>query len=111
MRQISTRELKAWFDDVTRPPPVILDVREPWELEKCPFPGARAMPMRTVPGYVAALRRQPGCDGDIVLVCHHGARSYQVGLFLEQQGFSSLYNLYGGVAAWAREVDATRPTY
>ena len=111
MQQISARELKVWFDDATRPQPMVLDVREPWELEKCPFPGARAMPMRTVPGHLPALQRQPGADAEMVLICHHGARSYQVGLFLEQQGFSKLYNLYGGVAAWAQDVDDAMPTY
>jgi rhodanese-related sulfurtransferase len=34
-----------------------------------------------------------------------------VGLFLEQQGFTGIINLYGGVAAWARDVDPTMPTY
>jgi rhodanese-related sulfurtransferase len=45
------------------------------------------------------------------MICHHGARSFQVGMFLEQQGFTSVINLHGGVAAWARDVDPTMPTY
>jgi rhodanese-related sulfurtransferase len=50
-------------------------------------------------------------DEDIVMVCHHGARSFQAGMFLEQMGFSSITNLQGGVAAWARDVDPAMPTY
>jgi rhodanese-related sulfurtransferase len=46
-----------------------------------------------------------------VVICHHGARSYQVCMFLEQQGFGKLYNLHGGVAAWAQQVDPAMPTY
>jgi rhodanese-related sulfurtransferase len=34
-----------------------------------------------------------------------------VALFLEHHGFSSVINLAGGVAAWAREVDPAMPTY
>jgi rhodanese-related sulfurtransferase len=47
----------------------------------------------------------------MVVICHHGARSYQVCMFLEQQGFTKLFNLYGGMAAWSRDVDPTTPTY
>jgi rhodanese-related sulfurtransferase len=63
--------------------------------------------MRSIPARYLELKR----DADLVVVCHHGARSYQVGLFLEQRGFSNIINLYGGVAAWARDVDPAMPTY
>jgi rhodanese-related sulfurtransferase len=63
--------------------------------------------MRTIPLRVAELDR----DAELVVVCHHGARSYQVAMFLEHHGFTKLHNLYGGVAGWAREVDPKMPTY
>ena len=44
-------------------------------------------------------------NDEIIVICHHGARSMQVAMFLERKGFSSLYNLTGGVDAWAGEVD------
>ncbi|HEY1182471.1 MAG TPA: rhodanese-like domain-containing protein, partial [Rhodocyclaceae bacterium] len=50
-------------------------------------------------------------DAEIVAICHHGMRSMQVAAFLEQNGFGKLYNLQGGVAAWAAQVDPTMPTY
>ena len=40
-----------------------------------------------------------------------GSRSQQVALFLENQGFKNLYNLQGGVDAWAREVDPQMNKY
>ena len=46
-----------------------------------------------------------------VVICHHGMRSMQVAMYLQQQGFSKLYNLGGGVAAWAAQVDPAMPTY
>ena len=50
-------------------------------------------------------------DTETVVICHHGARSFQVALFLERNGFSNLYNLQGGVNAWADQVEPTMPRY
>ena len=107
MDQITPVQLKAWLDDPARPAPVLLDVREPWEFDVCRLAGARLIPMRTIPARHAELDR----DADIVAICHHGARSFQAGMFLEQMGFAGVINLQGGVAAWARDVDPAMPTY
>jgi rhodanese-related sulfurtransferase len=107
MQQLTVTQLKAWLDDPARDKPVLLDVREPWELDVCRLPGARPMPMRAVPARYPELSR----DADVVIICHHGARSYQVAMFLEYQGFSRVHNLQGGLAAWARDVDPAMPTY
>jgi rhodanese-related sulfurtransferase len=46
-----------------------------------------------------------------VVVCHHGMRSYQVAMYLERAGFPRVYNLQGGIDAWAREIDPAMPRY
>ena len=107
MRQLTAPQLKEWLDDPAREKPVLLDVREPWEFDVCRLGGAKPMPMRAVPARYLELQR----DAELVIVCHHGARSYQVAMFLEYQGFTHVHNLYGGLAAWAQQVDATMPTY
>lgn len=107
MQQLSAAQLKAWLDDPQREPPILIDVREPWEFDVCRIAGAKPMPMRSVPARYPELKR----DAETVIICHHGARSYQVAMFLEYQGFTKLYNLYGGLAAWARDVDPAMPTY
>lgn len=106
MQQLTASQLKEWLDDPARAKPVLLDVREPWELDVCRIQGVQPMPMRSVPARYMELK----CDAELVVVCHHGARSYQVAMFLEHQGFTSIYNLYGGMAAWAQVVPGT-PTY
>ena len=59
------------------------------------------MPMQTVPARLGELDAgQPH-----VLMCHHGMRSYQVAQFLKNQGFDRVFNLTGGIDAWAEEVD------
>ena len=48
---------------------------------------------------------------EIVVICHHGVRSYHAAKFLESRGFTNVINLSGGVAAWANEVDPAMPRY
>jgi rhodanese-related sulfurtransferase len=107
MDQITPRELKAWLDEPGRTRPVLLDVREPWEHAICALPGALQLPMNTVPARAEEL--DPAAV--TVVICHHGARSFQVGMFLERRGFGRVYNLLGGVDAWAREVDPSMAVY
>ena len=107
MRHLTAPELAAWIADTARAQPVLLDVREPWEFETCHLPGALPIPMRTIPARLAEL----DVDAPIVCICHHGARSMQVAGFLEQNGFTQISNLTGGVHAWAQQVDSGMPTY
>jgi rhodanese-related sulfurtransferase len=107
MKTVAARELAEWLADEQRAKPLLLDVREPWEHQICRIEGAELVPMRTVPARVGEL--DP--DRPIVCFCHHGGRSMQVAMFLERQGFSDVYNLTGGVDAWARQVDPAMPTY
>lgn len=107
MQQISPRQLHDWLQDGSRNKPVLLDVREQWEFDACRIPGSKHMPMRTIPVRYAEL--DP--NADIVVICHHGARSFQVAMFLEHQGISGVINLQGGIAAWARDVDSGMRQY
>lgn len=87
--------------------PVILDVREDWEWRTCHLPDAVHIPMRQIPMRTSDLPM----DAEIVVLCHHGIRSQQVANFLAQHGFKNLYNLTGGIDAWAKDVDPTMPIY
>jgi rhodanese-related sulfurtransferase len=107
MRQLSATQLKEWLADAERGKPLLLDVRESWEFETCRIAGSKSMPLGGIPARYRELNK----DQDIVMICHHGARSFQAGMFLEQMGFPGIINLQGGVAAWARDVDPAMPTY
>ena len=106
IRQLTVHELKEKLDKGTNDF-VLIDVREPWELNVCSIPGATSIPMRAIPARYPELSK----DAELVLMCHHGVRSQQVAYFLERQGFTKLNNLAGGIAAWARDVDPKMPTY
>jgi rhodanese-related sulfurtransferase len=107
MQNLTTPELAAWIENAAREKPVLLDVREPWEFETCHIDGAFNIPMNTIPGKLSELN----AEQQIVCICHHGARSMQVALFLERHGFTQISNLTGGVHAWAQQVDGTMPIY
>jgi len=107
VRQISARELSDYLRKAARPP-LLLDVREPWEFQHCRIEGSQLMPMGNVRSEAAGL--DP--DREIIVICHHGIRSFSVARYLERElGFSNVVNLTGGVAAWARDVDPEMPTY
>jgi rhodanese-related sulfurtransferase len=107
MQQLLPPQLAAWLTDPGRLRPVLLDVREPWEFELCHLEDAQLMPMHLVP--VRCQELDP--EQDIVVICHHGARSMQVALFLENRGFAAVHNLAGGVNAWAMDVDPAMRRY
>ena len=107
MIQLHPLELKAWLEHPARKQPVLVDVREAWEFQYCHIEGSRLIPLGKIPESVAGL--DP--EAEIVMICHHGVRSYRAGLFLVQAGFGKVYNLQGGVEAWARDADPTMRKY
>lgn len=107
MQNVTSPELAEWLDNADRFKPVLLDVREPWEFQTCHIEGALTIPMNTVPGKLSELNKEQ----PIICICHHGVRSMQVALFLEEYGFTRISNLTGGVHAWAKQVDSKMPTY
>jgi rhodanese-related sulfurtransferase len=107
MQTITAPELAAWLADEARAQPLLLDVREPHEVAVCAIAGSTPIPM----GQIPARSEELDPERPIVCICHHGMRSAQVAMFLSQRGFATLYNLTGGVHAWATQVDADMPTY
>ena len=109
--QIRPAELADWFSRNPGATPVVLDVREPWELQTaCVVPQGftlATIPMNEIPARVAEL----GTHQRIACLCHHGARSQRVAAFLAQNGFDEVANIAGGIDAWSRERDPAVPTY
>ena len=107
MNHIRAHQLAEWLSDNSRPQPVLLDVRESWEVETCALPASVHIPMHLVPLRCGEL----DTAREIVVLCHHGARSMQVAMFLERKGFSTVYNLMGGIEGWTCEVDPSMNRY
>jgi rhodanese-related sulfurtransferase len=105
--QLSPAELAAWRADPARAAPLVVDVREPWEVARCSIEGALSIPLQQIPGRLSELSP----EREIVLVCHHGGRSQQAAMWLERNGYAHLSNLRGGIDAWAADVDPAMPRY
>ena len=104
--QLTVAEYKQWLDQ-QRSGYTLLDVREPWEVQTCALDNIVNIPMGQIVSRIDELdRAQP-----VIVVCHHGVRSQRVAMFLDQSGFETVYNLRGGVDAWAKEIDSGFPTY
>jgi rhodanese-related sulfurtransferase len=85
----------------------LLDVREPWEYQIAHLNNAQLMPMHTVPEQMQTLDKQ----APVVVICHHGVRSMHIARLLEHHQFTDLYNLSGGIDAWAHSVDLEMAVY
>jgi len=87
--------------------PLVLDVREPWELALACLPTTVNIPMGQLPDRIDEL----DVTRSIVVMCHHGNRSRQVAIYMKQNGFSHVINLSGGIEAWSVMVDPKIPRY
>jgi rhodanese-related sulfurtransferase len=102
-----------WNDWLQAQParPLLLDVREPWEVQTASVaPGdfdVVAIPMNEIPARLAELPQ----DRPIACLCHHGARSQRVAMFLAHQGYGDVTNVAGGIDAWSQERDPGVPRY
>ncbi len=109
MQQIYPADLADWAaQQSTRP--VLLDVREAWEVQTASVQTEALdllhIPMNTVPARLMELdRKRP-----VACLCHHGARSMQVAQFLTAQGYE-VVNVAGGIHAWSAQVDPRVPIY
>ena len=88
-------------------PPVLLDVREDWELAIAGLSAAIHIPMDQVPERMGELDKQR----PVVVMCRSGVRSMQVTAYLVQNGFARVFNLEGGIVAWSEQVDQSIPSY
>ena len=75
----------------------IIDVRQPQEVAAGKIPGSENIPMVSLPLRATEISD----DKQVVLVCRSGARSGQCTAWLMQNGKNNVYNLRGGIIAWA----------
>ncbi len=105
MKEITVQELSSWKENCVDYQ--LIDVREPYEYEIVNI-GAELMPMSELQEYIDLIDK----DRQVVIHCHHGGRSASVIQILQSRyGFNNLYNLTGGIHAWAEEIDPKLAIY
>jgi sulfur-carrier protein adenylyltransferase/sulfurtransferase len=105
MKEVTVSELKKMRDN--KEDFQLIDVREPHEAEIATIQG-ELIPMGEVMNNLDKISR----DKKVVIHCRSGARSGAVVQALEREhGFTNLYNLKGGIIAWANEIDSSVTKY
>ena len=105
MKEITVQELKELQDSGVDFQ--LIDVREPHEYDFCNLNG-ELIPQGDIPDSVDKIER----NKKVVILCRSGARSGNMIQWLEKtHKFENLYNLKGGILAWAKEIVPDMPTY
>ncbi len=94
---ITSIELKARL--AAGEQPFIVDVREPWEHEQQALPTTTLnIPLNSLPGRLDEIADHQ--DDEIIVHCRSGARSATAKAFLQQQGYTNVRNLLGGIISY-----------
>ncbi len=104
VKEITVQELKQKID--AKEDFQLIDVREKHEYDFVNL-GAELIPLNTVLDNVEKFSR----DKQVIIHCKGGVRSAKAIQALEEKGFTNLYNLKGGIVAYAKEVDESLPVY
>ncbi|QCR23168.1 rhodanese-like domain-containing protein [Pontibacter sp. SGAir0037] len=81
--------------------PVIIDVREEYEYQEGNIPGAKNIPLNSLPHHLDDLEDLK--EQEVIVQCRSGKRSATAQAFLQQQGFSNVRNLVGGMLAYEEQ--------
>lgn len=105
MREITVLELKQWKEEGKDFQ--LIDVREQFEYEMSNIEGEN-IPLSGVLIEADKISK----DKPVIMQCRSGARSAAALMQLEQNlGYTNLYNLKGGILAWAAEVEPGMKVY
>jgi rhodanese-related sulfurtransferase len=109
--QIRPTDVEAWLA-AQGGNGVLLDVREVPELRTASVPPQQDFELLAIPmGEIPARLQELDPDRPVACLCHHGARSMRVAMFLAQNGFSRVANVAGGIDAWSLQRDPSVPRY
>ncbi|KAF9675653.1 hypothetical protein SADUNF_Sadunf09G0054700 [Salix dunnii] len=89
----------------------LIDVREPDEVARASLPGFEVLPLRQFGSWGPEVTTKFDPEKDTYVMCHHGMRSLQVAKWLQSQGFKRVFNVSGGIHAYAVRADPSIPTY
>ncbi len=114
MQEINVTELKQLLDSPIDSPTrdfVLLDVRNPHEVDIATIPGAVLVPLPDIENGqgVQQVKDLVG-NKKLIVHCKAGGRSAKAIGILKHHGIEGT-NVIGGITAWSREVDPSVPEY
>ena len=102
--QVDPTAVKEWLDaseDFS-----FIDVRTPEEWEIARIDGSELLDYEAADKYMSLPK-----DRKIVFSCHTGVRSLDVAAYFVGHGFTQVFSMRGGIAAWSAQVDPSVPKY
>ncbi len=96
VKELDVNTLQSYLDEGKKVR--LLDVRGIGEMAQGMIPNAEKLPLHTLPARLNEIDEEEMT----VLYCRSGARSAQGVGYMAQQGFENVYNLQGGIIAWAQ---------
>ena len=109
MKEITVQQFKEKLDN--NEDVYLLDVREPFEQyqSKIEYENSTLIPVDQLKKRLNEIEADK--DEEIVCLCRSGGRSAKACKLLEQEGFTNVKNLKGGINQWARDIDNSLPVY
>lgn len=104
LKTIEPKNLKEKLDSGTV---VLIDVREPHELDICKIDKAVNIPSSELESRFGEIPK----ESDVVVMCRSGGRAKKAIEFLESKGYTNLTNLQGGILSWIDDVDQSLQKY
>eukprot|EP00210_Caulerpa_lentillifera_P004021 g3836.t1 len=107
--EMSVQDLSTLLKDADKVKDVqFVDVREPWEVDRCSLPLFKTYPLQSLLG---GETDDLVTDKMTVVLCHHGIRSRRAAAFLKVEGFGEVFNVTGGIDAYASLMDPSIGKY
>ncbi|XP_074292447.1 rhodanese-like/PpiC domain-containing protein 12, chloroplastic [Silene latifolia] len=112
LQEIQPNELHEKLQDPSFAGEVqLIDVREPEEVARASLPAFKVLPLQQFGSWGPEITTKFDPEKETFVMCHHGMRSLQVAKWLQSQGFKKVFNVTGGIHAYAVKVDPSIPTY
>ncbi|MES1024594.1 rhodanese-like domain-containing protein [Gloeocapsa sp. BRSZ] len=89
----------------------LIDVREPEEVAIAAIAGFEVLPLSQFASWADTILVRFDPDVETLVMCHHGIRSAQMCQWLQQQGFTNVKNIAGGIDAYSLAVNPAIPRY
>ena len=89
----------------------LIDVREPHEIAIATVDGFKVLPLSQYEEWSPTINQDFDPSAETYVLCHHGMRSAQMCQWLQQNGFTNVTNIIGGIDAYSHLVDPSVPRY
>lgn len=89
----------------------LIDVREPHEVAIASLEGFKVLPLTQYDEWSPHIMTNFDSEMETYVLCHHGMRSAQMCQWLQQNGFTNVTNISGGIDAYSYLVDPSVPRY